>query len=1088
MTLRERIGLRGLIGAVTGAVLATYATAAASEIGQQVADQISADTYHYYLNNLLYTHDGDNRGTWPKGPEHDPARDNIVATFQSFGLSVELQEIDGWPSYYNVVATQVGAVYPDSYYVVGAHYDSVHNPGADDNASGVAGVLEIARVLSLYQTEYTIKYIAFDVEEQGLEGSYAYVQDHLGDDIRGMVSLDMIAYDDGGYTCDIYGRAQSDPVKLALADAVDLYGNGLIAWVYGPLDGSDHAPFEWAGFQACLLIEDWGNPCYHYSCDSVDTPNYISYDYAADMVRSTAGFLADQAGAQALFDCDTGAGCEPGAVGDEDCNGNGVWDVCDIFCGAAADCNGNHVPDECDIASGTSPDCNGNAIPDECEPLEDCNANGVQDICDIAAGTSSDCDANGIPDECDPDCNANGIPDECDIAAGTSPDCNVNDIPDECDIASGLSSDCNGNAVPDECESPDCNANGIPDLCDVLFGYSPDCNGNGVPDECDIASGTSEDANGNGYPDECERTVFVNGAFGNDAWSGWCEQWDGGTCGPKATIQAGIDAAVNGDTVLVAGGTYTGTGNKNIDFHGKTITVRSANGPETCIIDCEHSARGFRFDGDEGPTCVVDGFTITAGATDGVGGGIACYASPTIRNCTISGNHASCAPLFGGGGGLACFWSSPTILNCTIAGNTSEGNGGGVYCRGASPTIVNCTIVGNAAHGDGGGVYCKQGSLLIRDCTIAGNSANGDWGGAVCGMEYCNLTLSHCRLTGNAAPDGGGGVCVGYFSILTLTDCTIAGNTTPSYGGGVVCYDSSAAIRNCTFTRNSAAGGGAILYDGATATVDSSNCILWGDTPDEVFASSGNLAATYSDIQGGWPGTGNIDADPLLVDPDAADYHLCAGSPCIDAGDPAFVPGAGETDMDGQLRVWDGDGDGASVVDMGADEFGSPLDCNHNGVADDQDIVNGTSQDCNANSVPDECDVAAGTSEDCTGNGIPDECEPDCNANGVADNCDIANGTSADANGNGVPDECEPPCVGDLNCDGQINFGDINPFVQYLSNHAGWLMTYPGCLPTNGDINCDGTYGQESLGDINPFIWLMWMCSGDCPCPGPGCP
>jgi hypothetical protein len=345
-------------------MLTTSATAPASEIGQQVANQVNADTYHYYLDERLYTHDGDNRGTWPKGPEHGPARDNMVATFQDFGLSVELQEVDGWPSYYNVVATQWGSVHPDSYYVVGAHYDSVHNAGADDNASGVAGVLEIARVLSLYQTEYTIKYIAFDVEEWGLYGSEAYVEDHLTDDIRGMVSLDMIAYDDGGYTCDIYGRAQSDPVKLALADAIDLYGNGLIAWVYGQHDGSDHAPFEWAGFRACLLIEDWGNPCYHHSCDSVDTPNYISYNYAADMVRSTAGFLADQAVA---FQCEAGSWCEVGVLGDEDCNGNGVWDICDIVCGGAPDCNGNGIPDDCDIANGTSQDCNQNGTPDECE-------------------------------------------------------------------------------------------------------------------------------------------------------------------------------------------------------------------------------------------------------------------------------------------------------------------------------------------------------------------------------------------------------------------------------------------------------------------------------------------------------------------------------------------------------------------------------------------------------------------------------------------------------------------------------------------------------------------------------------------------
>jgi len=220
-------------GVVVG-MLITCAAVPASEIGQEVADRIDVATYRYYLDGPLYTHDGDDRGAWwsVKGEEHDPARDNIVAIFQSYGLSVELQEIDVWPLYWhNVIATQLGSVYPDSYYVVGAHYDSyafgTPAPGADDDASGVAGLLEIARVLSLYETEYTIKYIAFDIEEWGMCGSYAYVDEHLTDDIRGMVQLDMIARDGGWYGCEVRGTSQSDPIKLALADAVAAYGGAL---------------------------------------------------------------------------------------------------------------------------------------------------------------------------------------------------------------------------------------------------------------------------------------------------------------------------------------------------------------------------------------------------------------------------------------------------------------------------------------------------------------------------------------------------------------------------------------------------------------------------------------------------------------------------------------------------------------------------------------------------------------------------------------------------------------------------------------------------------------------------------------------
>jgi hypothetical protein len=76
-------------------------------------------------------------------------------------------------------------------------------------------------------------------------------------------------------------------------------------------------------------------------------------------------------------------------------------------------------------------------------------------------------------------------------------------------------------------------------------------------------------------------------------------------------------------------------------------------------------------------------------------------------------------------------------------------------------------------------------------------------------------------------------------------------------------------------------------------------------------------------------------------------------------------------------------------------------------------------------------------------------------------------------------------CVGDLNCDGQIGFGDINPFVLYLSNTAAWQSAFPGCNPLNGDINGDGTYGQAVFDDINPFVAVMSQCGMGCPCPGP---
>jgi len=300
-----------------GSMVAAVSTAAASDEGHAAADQVSEESYRYFLGDnqgaegILYTHAGDNRG--PHGPDHDPARGNIAAHFESYGLSVALEPFLHWgETYYNVVATQLGSVYPDQEYIVGGHYDSVDNPGADDNASGVALVLEAARILSQYESDYTIRYIGFDLEELGLIGSQAYVEDHYNDDILGMISTDMVAYNNGSNSADINGRDASNTVKYALAEAVDTYGDGLSYSIGGQADYSDHAPFEWAGFQACILIEDWGNPYYHTQNDNVDMPGYIDHAYAVRMTRSVVGYLVDNAGVQVPGPC-------PGDIdGDQD--------------------------------------------------------------------------------------------------------------------------------------------------------------------------------------------------------------------------------------------------------------------------------------------------------------------------------------------------------------------------------------------------------------------------------------------------------------------------------------------------------------------------------------------------------------------------------------------------------------------------------------------------------------------------------------------------------------------------------------------------------------------------------------------------
>ncbi len=371
---------------------------------------------------------------------------------------------------------------------------------------------------------------------------------------------------------------------------------------------------------------------------------------------------------------------------------------------------------------------------------------------------------------------------------------------------------------------------------------------------------------------------------------------------PFDAIQEGIDAAVNGDTVLVLDGTYTGDGNKNLDFGGRNITVRSENGPDNCIIDCEASGRGFYFHSDEGPASVVDGLTITNGLV-AFGGAIYCFfSSPTVNNCIIAGNIVHLD-----GGGIWCYQdSNPTISNCIITGNTVhlEGGGGAIYCyQGSSPTIANCIIADNAATYEGGGIYVFDGCPKIINCTIAGNTA--------------------------------------------------------SSGGGIYCYQpSSPTISNCTITRNS--GSGITVY-GSQSIPTITNSILWGNSADEIELDEFNPAdpvVRYCDVEGGWPGEGNINADPLFVDPDDDDYRLASGSPCVDAGcncgvprDIADLDNDGDTDeitpldLDGEGRFFDDPntpdtGCGSSpIVDMGAYEFGGtgPQPC-FGDLDGDQDV------------------------------------------------------------------------------------------------------------------------------------------------------
>ena len=333
------------------------------------------------------------------------------------------------------------------------------------------------------------------------------------------------------------------------------------------------------------------------------------------------------------------------------------------------------------------------------------------------------------------------------------------------------------------------------------------------------------------------------------------------------TIQAAIDAAVDGDAIIIADGTYTGTGNKNLDFGGRAITVRSENGPESTTIDCQNYDRGFYFQTGEGQDSIVAGFTIINGSTDL-------------------------------GAGIRCDISSPTIDNCIFKSNTAANTGGGIYAGSSSPVVTNCAFEENRAGDHAGGICLSHSNALISGCVFIRN--------------VCD----------NFSADGGA-ILIASDTSATIVNCLFVGNSAAESGGAIRIDRSSPTIINCTFNGNSTGIGGAI-HNAPYASPIITNCIFWGNSAysgDEID-NNGDCHPTisYCDIEGGWNGPkvvnrsgsstidggGNIAADPLFIDavnPDlyARNYGLSDGSPCIDAAMELGV----DDDIEGNIRPID---------------------------------------------------------------------------------------------------------------------------------------------------------------------------------------
>ena len=258
-----------------------------------------------------------------------------------------------------------------------------------------------------------------------------------------------------------------------------------------------------------------------------------------------------------------------------------------------------------------------------------------------------------------------------------------------------------------------------------------------------------------------------------------------------STIQAGINASTNGDTILVQPGTYI----ENINYNGKNITVGSlflttadTSYISQTVIDGNQNGSVVRFENEEDSTAVLTGFTIKNGYAS-YGGGIYFYeSSPRLTNVTITGNTT-----YGDGGGIFC-WSnsSPSLENVEITNNTAD-LGGGIYCYdNSSPSLENVTITGNSASSDGGGLYLRGNSSPSLDCiTIIHNIAAANGGGIYC-YYYSSPILQNVIIKNNFAEYGGGIYC--YSSSPSLSNVTISNNIVVVDGGGICCKSNSSLV------------------------------------------------------------------------------------------------------------------------------------------------------------------------------------------------------------------------------------------------------------------------------------------------------
>ncbi|MHC4696266.1 MAG: CARDB domain-containing protein, partial [Planctomycetota bacterium] len=767
-----------------------------------------------------------------------------------------------------------------------------------------------------------------------------------------------------------------------------------------------------------------------------------------------------------------------------------------IFDPASSDCNANGVPDACDITEPTSEDCNINEIPDECEvpPIgegPDCNSDNVPDECQVGG---NDCNSDSVPDDCqltDNDCNTNGVPDECDLSGGTSEDCNVNGTLDECDIAAGSSEDCQLNGVPDECDVEHAilylaarDTNEVfrylvgPTVAPILQTSFTDTSIN-APFGITLAPSGELFVVNNGDPAGGEGSVtrfldpqgvpefngVITGGFNSPHDAVFLNE-ELFVVNSRANNVLRFLFDVEGNTVP-NGSISTGLGST----HARMATVSPA-GDELFVSECCATSELNRYEFDPAGNATWTGAITGGGLTNPHDMAFSPWGELFAVNGQFNavsrfvfdeeGNASPNGEITGNGldvclGVAFSPWGELFVTNGDVmtvsrwtfdSTHTALPNGSFTVPGRVGPPLFAAAAHSSAdCNANGIPDECDLASGTSEDCQTNGIPDECELGGPGLLPFFDDFESGASHLWGNERGSwiAEGGV---YFA-------QIPGNAPPTYSSlrfaltdFAIEVDINGTVDGGLWLRADSNYSGVLLVTKGTG-------LYWHTM------QNGQPGPMLNPVNGLFPAGGDIHVRVEVIGETYAAFLNGGTTPVTTLTTSLFPSGRvglydySSQTFDNVYLIPDVNGDGVlDALDM---LLGN--DCNANGIPDECDLTDETSEDCQPNDIPDECDIAAGTSNDVNTDGIPDECQVifDCNENDVEDADDIAGGTSADCNENVIPDECEDVTV-------LIDL-DFNSGIDDLGSSQGDLFFDSGCGDFSVTFTDDGSTGNHGEAD-----------------------